>query len=224
MDVEYAENYDGSTDETVGSGADIPSYHEAMRFFIENKGQVDGEVKFVAVTEFGKVLFYDSKVQYLLERYEDRNLTGMDVITLTFPSSSIVSPQGMGLLPHHTNYFVGDPSDWVTDVGNYRSIIYEDLWPGIDLTYRFSEKGLKYEFKVDPYVLEQRIGIRVEGAALQSERTYLTFATGHGSLVDSDLIAWQDSPEEMLPVAFVIKGDVITFKTEGRDLSKGPSD
>jgi hypothetical protein len=41
------------------SQSNIPDYQNAMKFFVENKGQFDRSVKFIAVTEFGKALFYD---------------------------------------------------------------------------------------------------------------------------------------------------------------------
>ena len=199
----------------------IPDYRGAMRFFVENQGQFDGSVRFIAVTEFGKAVFYDSQVQYLLERYQDGNLSGTDIITLTYPGSDAVEPRGIGLLPHRTNYFVGDPSAWAAGVSNYASITYQDLWPGIDLSYRFSEEGLKYEFHVDPFVQESQVRIAVEGATVLCQSSSLSLDTGNGRLVDGGLIAYHQESKEELPARFLVDGDAITFRIEGRDPSQG---
>ena len=220
MKADYERIQSSSCMDNSTSSANIPDYQEAMRFFIENRGQFDSSVKFVAVTEFGKALFYDSKVQYLLERYEDGNLSGTDVVTLTFPGSAMINPQGQEVLSHYTNYFVGDPSTWVSGAKNYRSITYQEMWPGIDLTYRFSEKGLKYEFAVDPYVSEQRIEVQVEGAAVYCEPRSLTFDTGTRCLVDGDLTVTQNAIHQDLSAQFLATSNVISFKVEGRDTSK----
>ncbi len=143
--------------EINGSGTDAPGYNDAMRFFIENKGQFDRDVRFVAVTEFGTAFFYDSKVQYCLELYEAGNIRGSDLVTLTFPGSESICPEGKELRPHYTNYFIGDESAWVSGARNFGSIVYHDIWPGIDLVYRFDASGLKYEFAVGPNVSENAI-------------------------------------------------------------------
>jgi len=70
-----------------------------------------------------------------------------------------------GRLPHNRNYFYGnDPSKWCTDVANYSSLTYKDIWSGIDLKYHGNGKGLKYDFIVSPGADISQIKIRYEGA------------------------------------------------------------
>ena len=66
------------------SELDKQKVETAMRFFTENKGQFGEDVRFVASTEFGKAVFYDSGIVYALERHEDGSLSVADSITLTF--------------------------------------------------------------------------------------------------------------------------------------------
>jgi hypothetical protein len=54
------------------------------------------------------------------------------------------------LLSHKTNIIGSGSGETFTEINNYREVRYENLWNGIDLTYSFTEKGLKYEFMVDP--------------------------------------------------------------------------
>jgi len=52
---------------------------------------------------------------------------------------------------YYHNYFIGnDPSKWASNVAVFQTIIYEELYPEIDLKY-YEDKGLlKYEFIVQP--------------------------------------------------------------------------
>lgn len=49
------------------------------------------------------------------------------------------------------NYFIGNDSDnWHTNVPNYSSIKYIDVYPGIDLKYYSNGRQMEYDFMVAP--------------------------------------------------------------------------
>jgi len=88
------------------------------------------------------VWFGTSEVYYTL---------GNETLHLQFYGSNIVVPKGIDPLQSKTSYFRGsDPSKWRAGLVDYGAIVYEDLYPGIDLTYKTTEVGLKYEFHVKP--------------------------------------------------------------------------
>ncbi len=67
-------------------------------------------------------------------------------------------------LAHNNNYFYGnDPSQWRTDVPNYSTIIYKDIYPGIDLKYYGNGSSMKYDFIVNPGADISQIKIRYDG-------------------------------------------------------------
>jgi hypothetical protein len=69
-----------------------------------------------------------------------------------------------GRLSHNNNYFIGNiPSKWATDVPNYSSITYKDIYAGIDLTYHGDGKGMKYDFIVNPGSDISKIRIKYDG-------------------------------------------------------------
>jgi hypothetical protein len=71
---------------------------------------------------------------------------------------------GADRLPHKKYYFLGnDPSEWHTDVPNYSSIMYEDIYPGIDLKYYGNGRAIKYDFIVNPGADMSQIRMRYEG-------------------------------------------------------------
>ncbi len=189
-------------------------------YFTENRGQFDPTVTFMASTEFGKVIFYESKVQYSLELRDDTGIGCSQDIFLTFPGSIATIPKGAGLEPHRTNYLLGDQCNWLSGVPNYRSIVYQDLWPGIDLVYSFNEKGLKYEYRIDPFVDEGIIKVRADGAELWSEPSRLTFVTSHQRLFDGELMITEGSSSSHLEGRFITYGNEIAYEVEGRDRTK----
>jgi hypothetical protein len=77
------------------------------------------------------------------------------------PDAEII---GENRLSHNNNYFIGNiPSKWATDVPNYSSLTYKDIYPGIDLKYHGNGKGMKYDFIVNPGADISQIRIRYDG-------------------------------------------------------------
>ena len=44
----------------------------------------------------------------------------------------------------------GKPEDWITGIPTYSRIVYENLWPGIDLVFSGTIDRIKYKFIVKP--------------------------------------------------------------------------
>ncbi|MBI4464852.1 MAG: SBBP repeat-containing protein [Acidobacteria bacterium] len=58
---------------------------------------------------------------------------------------------GMEELPGKVNYFIGnDPEKWRTNVATYAKVLYEDVYPGIDVVYYGNQRQLEYDFVVAP--------------------------------------------------------------------------
>ncbi|HXL81074.1 MAG TPA: SBBP repeat-containing protein [Pyrinomonadaceae bacterium] len=56
---------------------------------------------------------------------------------------------GVDQLSGHRNYFIGnDPSKWHTDVPTFRAVRYEEIYPGISLTYYGNQQQLEYDFAI----------------------------------------------------------------------------
>ncbi len=73
--------------------------------------------------------------------------------------------KGTEKLPGITNYFIGnDPKQWRTNIPNYARVQYEDVFPGIDLTYYGNQRQLEYDFVVAPGADFSQIQLAFEGA------------------------------------------------------------
>ncbi len=61
------------------------------------------------------------------------------------------TPQIVGLDPlgSTSNYLIGnDSSQWLTNVANYGSVEYQDVWPGVNMVFQGSPNDLQYDFNV----------------------------------------------------------------------------
>ena len=76
-----------------------------------------------------------------------------------------VEPQGAERSAGVVNDLRGsDPSQWRTQIPQYRDVVYRDLWPGIDLRLREQSGVLKYEFHVQPGASPSDIRLAYGGA------------------------------------------------------------
>lgn len=66
-------------------------------------------------------------------------------------------PRGIEARPECVNTYRGcNPKNWQERRTAFEAVIYESLWPGVDLLFRESAGGLRYELRVeDPAALDQ---------------------------------------------------------------------
>ena len=111
--------------------------------FETNKGQADPRVQFLS-RQNGSELFLTSTAAIL--RMRDSRFT------LKFRGANpkaIVS--GGEQLPGYRNYLRGkDPAKWQTNVPTFRKVTYQEIYPGINLSYYGNRRDLEYDFEVLP--------------------------------------------------------------------------
>ncbi len=97
--------------------------------FVENRGQVDSSVRYIGSGPGSREFFRESGVAI-------QNAGGR--VSYSFEGASahprIESKDELGAM---ANFLVGsDPRSWRTDVPMSRSLLYRDVWPGVDIVYR----------------------------------------------------------------------------------------
>jgi len=138
---------------------------------------------------------------------------GMSVVRMDFVSCNPVEPRGTGSLGPRTSYFIGnDRSQWVRGAESYAEVLYEDLYDGVDLTFRFEDNRLKYDLIVGPGASAGDIVLGYQGVeALRVDGSTgdLLVATPMGLLVDTAPVAFQvvDGNRVEVPARFLILGD-----------------
>lgn len=143
------------------------------------------------------------------DRAEYEDLT----LTVTFPGSNHVLPEGGNPQAAKFNYFVGDEGrNAASNVPSFGSVVYHNLYDGIDLVVVGSIDGiLKYEFHVAPGADYSRIRISYVGvnALCVNMRGDLCIDTAFGALLDKGPVAWQSGDPERrgIPARFELCDD-----------------
>jgi hypothetical protein len=160
--------------------------------FEENRGQVDGEVKYVSRGS-GYTLFLTATEAVLTLRKADKvgrqKKQGRELFN---PPSTIRNPQsarppsagrpaavlrmklagaspspaitGESEMGVRTNYFIGnDPEKWHTDVARYERVRYAQVYPGVDMIYYGQQQQLEYDFEVAPGADAGQIALEFAG-------------------------------------------------------------
>ncbi len=113
--------------------------------FEANRGQTDPRVKFFS-RQNGSELFLTSNSAVL-------RLRGSQYpFTLQFQGASLTANvKGLDQLPGYQNYLRGnDPRKWQTNVPTFRKVVYEEIYPGINLAYYGNRRDLEYDFELAP--------------------------------------------------------------------------
>ena len=193
-------------------------YGRMPLYFIENRGQLDSSVAFTVRGRQTSLDFGASGMTIV--RTSRRREAGLEDASLprgvrsSIPSTtSTVRLEFLGANPRPAvrpadptsavvSYFEGPRESWKTGLPTYGSIVYEDLWPGIDLVYSGTSDRLESTFVVRPGADPSRIrlayrgarGIRVNGAG------GLEVETASGILLDDAPYAYQETGGGRVPV------------------------
>ena len=180
-----------------GSGLLEAALGKLPLYFVENRGICPGEVKYY-VQGADKALFFTSKGVTFSLKGKDRAWT----VKLDFVGANEVQPQGQCKQQAVFSYFKGPEKDWKAGLSTFSKVVYDDLWPGIDLVYRGTVNELKYEFVVAPGADPLKIRLRYRGVEKLelTESGSLRVKTPEGGFEDATPVAWQDAGGERVPV------------------------
>jgi len=138
------------------------TFAELPLYFVENGGQTDDAVSFLIEGADKTIFFAPDGLTFALAGENRERWT----VKLEFVDANpTVRPRGEDRAEAVFSYFRGKPDEWKTGISSFRSIVYEDLWPGIDLVYRGTVDRLKYEFVVAPGADPERIRLAYRGVS-----------------------------------------------------------
>ncbi len=148
--------------------------------------------------------FESSHPAFSLRPPEER-IHGVSV-KLSFLNANDVAPQGVGILPYRSHFFLGsNPNEWKTHVRNFRAVTYSNLYDGVDVTFLPGADGPKYEFLVHPGADISRIHMRWQGLdGIELVDGSLVIRTAVGDIRDAPPVGLQDEAE--IPCRFVLEG------------------
>jgi hypothetical protein len=163
-------------------------------YFIENQGQLDEEVAFYVQGSDKSLHFSPTGITFILGKGKANPECERWILKLDFVDANSVKPRGDEKHEARFSYFKGKQEDWKTGIPTFSKIVYEDLWPGIDLVYSGTVNKLKYEFVVAPGADPKNIRLAYQGATDVSlaETGELAVKTPLGGFQDDKPFAYQD--------------------------------
>jgi len=158
--------------------------------FIPNQGQADPAVLFQVKAE-GHTIFFTKDNVVLVA---DNDGTPAVFSTMVAGVSPDVTVVGVDPLPGKASFFVGnDPANWQSGLATYGGVEYQDVLPGVDLTYRGTNGVLKREFVVAPGADASGIVIvydKIDGITYGPDGT-LQVQTPAGVLIETAPVCYQ---------------------------------
>lgn len=113
-----------------------------------------------------------------------------------FVEGRSVRPRGGRTLSTRVSSFVGDSPQWTRGDAAYAEILYDEVWPGIDVVFEPRGRNLEYTLRVRPGADVRQARFRYEGAERirgTPEGGLLVDVAG-GTLQESAPLAFQETP------------------------------
>ncbi len=200
-----------ATDAATNSAAYTrPTFSSLPLYFVENRGQLHKPVEYFVEGRDKTVLFDAQGLTYVIGPSSANPSAAPGPVSWWTPPARASRPQRwavrvefvdanprvrpIGRKPAEAvfSYFAGPRDNWATGASAYAEIVYQDLWPGIDLVYAASGSRLKHTFVVEPGADPGRIRLAYEGAEVGMDHAgRLRVATPTGSFYDEKPVAQQ---------------------------------
>ncbi len=197
-------------------------YGKLPLYFVENRGRLDSRVNYYIQGRDKTIYFTPGGVTFALrgprpetpmeESFVSNISYGTDrlardgagamvpgwAVKLDFVGANPnVRPRGEDPTPAVVSYFKGPREDWDVGLPTYTSLVYEHLWPGIDLVYRGTRSHLKYTFVVHPGADPAQIRLAYRGAQVTLDsKGQLRVSTPAGGFEDEKPLAYQEAEGE----------------------------
>lgn len=183
-------------------GADVPTVEQLRNqpvAFTKNRGQWDSQVLYRAANSGSTMWFTKDGIYYQftrvrldptksdqMDKFTEARVVEQLMIKAEFVDANVgTSVISEGLQEYKCNYFLGnDESRWQSDVPNYESIRYNNLYEGVDLEFRSEANRLVAEFLLSPGSSSKRIKMRYDGIESISvdHAGHVTLSTNWGSM------------------------------------------
>lgn len=204
--------------------------------FIQNKGQWDKRFDFQAKIPGGRLGVSAKGFSVLLldlQKLEQRHLAShaemsessghavaelvdghffeINLVDANANSKPIATEQ----LDGYDNYFIGnDDAKWATNVRAFATVLYPDVYPGIDFRVSSIGKNLKYDFVVKPGSDPSQIKIQYDGVnSVEKSGDGLAIQTDVGSVTELKPYSYQTvgDDKQTVPSGYLLHHNIATF-------------
>jgi len=198
---------DGSASAAKSLTPKVTSLSSSLRFE-PNRGQTDARVKFLSRSSSYNLFLTDQEAVFAMRVPEvnrkQSNTRQKDPMRARSAKESVVRMRIVGARPRAvtaadpvagiSNYFIGnDPRLWVRNVPQYARVKYDELYPGIDMTFYGSERSFEFDVIVKPGANPQQVALQLSGARniRESNEGTLLLTSDAGHLALHKPIAYQ---------------------------------
>jgi hypothetical protein len=178
----------------------LKAYGKLPLRFEANAGQTDPQVQFL-VRGSGSTLFLTATEAVLaVHGPEGTSPVRMQLVG----ANPMPHVRGEDALPGTSNYFIGnDPQQWHTAVPSYAKVVYDAIYPGVDLVYYGTQGRVEHDFIVAPGTSPSVIALEVHGAdqmAIDAQGD-LVMTTGAGDVRLQKPVLYQEVEGQRRDVA-----------------------
>ena len=175
--------------------------------FIKNTGQWDGQVLYRAFAGKATIWLTSEGISYQYVRpvpsvpggnesaNSARSSAGTMVVKTSFVGAkSGATVLGRGKVNQKTSFLIGaDSSRWSRDTLSYTSVVYEQMYQGVDIEYFVEDGEMCSRWTVLPGVDPSPIGLRIDGTETVTIDTLgnLILTTAYGQIVGPKPTAFQ---------------------------------
>ncbi|MBW7941675.1 MAG: SBBP repeat-containing protein, partial [Candidatus Kuenenia stuttgartiensis] len=194
--------------------------------FVENNGQWVKQVLYQTEVQDGTVYFLKDRFRYNF--YSAADMAGIHAhpneeqqyiaghaYDVVFTGSKAQFVEGENCKKHYYNFFIGnDSTRWATGVQAFQQIVYENLYPAIDMQVYSSGSALKYDLMVRPGGDVRDIQMRFDGVdPVVNENGDLVINTSVNTIVELAPYAYQliDGIETTVPCRYVLHNKQLSF-------------
>jgi hypothetical protein len=183
------------------------------RGWVKNEGQWDQRALFSApgyfgntwITKDGELLHVAVKKEECKDKTEKAKACPSKswVISERWVGGKVQAVKGEEELQTKVSYFIGnDPSKHRSNLPTYRYVSLGEVWSGIEVKLKATQKTVEKLFYVQPGADPSKIQVQVDGAKglKLSKDGEIIIKTGLGDLKLSKPIAWQEKDGKKLPV------------------------
>ena len=152
--------------------------------FLPNLGQTTAGVNFVSVdSDYTTYLTNNGMVLSLPGDGSGTSVLQMQIVKANVAGETT---QALQQVPGMTNYLLGNnPADWTTNVPNYGSVQYTNIYHDINLAYTGTHGDVEYQFTVQPGSSPSAISLNFTLGSSQSNMTDQILPNGDLVLIDT---------------------------------------
>ncbi len=200
--------------------------------FIQNNGQWPRNFHFRAQSGSHRIWLEQRQIHYQLRRADLHPMAqlhakrfGEKIDTsgpyghdyrVFFSGSNPVSPKASSVASAtRYNFFIGKQPDWRSNVPAYSEILYEQLYPGIDLKIRNGDDFLKYDFELEAGNSGESICMEFQGTSgIELLGGRLRIKTAIGTLEEHIPKAYQlvEGVAKEISCSYTLKNNRVGFR------------